>query len=108
MVQLENLQLAANVATAAVSALGPLLNNHLQDVPVRVQEITLHSIHRGVAMALAASQVQTGLDLRTMEPGFSMADNPGVHEDLIEDFEDNIAAIVDITSAQDIISKVFN
>ena len=57
MVQLENLQLVANTATTTVNARGPLLNNHLQDVPVRVQEITLHSIHRGMAMALAASQV---------------------------------------------------
>ena len=36
-----------------------------------------------------------------------MADDPGIHEDLIEDFDDDAAAIVDITSAQDIINKVF-
>ena len=55
MVQLENLQLATNVATAAVNAKGPLLNNHLPDVPARVQEIALHGVHRGTAMALAAA-----------------------------------------------------
>ena len=53
MVQLENLQLAANAATVAINAWGPLLNNHMHDVPARVQEIALHSVHRGVAMALA-------------------------------------------------------
>ena len=34
-----------------------------------------------------------------MELGFLMGDDPGAHEDLIEDFEDATAAIVDITSA---------
>ena len=58
-------------------------------------------------MALATAQVQTGHDLRTMEPGFPMADDPDVHEDLIEDFDNAAAAIVDITSAQDVINKVF-
>ena len=42
-----------------------------------------------------------------MELGFPMADDPSMHEDLIEDFEDAVVAIVDITSAQDIINKVF-
>ena len=41
---------------------------------MRIQEISLHSIHHGVAMALAAAQVQTGHDLRTMELGFPMGD----------------------------------
>ena len=43
-----------------------------------------------------------------MEPGFSMADDPNKHEDLIEDFEDATATIVDITSAQDVINRVFD
>ena len=43
-----------------------------------------------------------------MESGFPMADDPDTHEDLIEDFEDAAAAIVDIASAQDIINKVFD
>ena len=42
-----------------------------------------------------------------MEPGFPMADDPNMHEDLIEDFHDAAAAIVDITLAQDVINKVF-
>jgi len=33
-----------------------------------------------------------------MELGFSKADDPDMHEDLIEDFDDTAAAIVDITS----------
>ena len=58
-------------------------------------------------MALAAAQVQTGHGLRTMEPGFPMTDDPDMHEDMIEDFDAVSAAIMDITSAQDIINKVF-
>ena len=55
MAQLENLQLAANAATVAVNARGPLLNNRLHDVPARVQEITLHGVYRGVVVALAVA-----------------------------------------------------
>ena len=43
-----------------------------------------------------------------MEPGFPMADDPNVHEDLIEDFEDTTAAIVDIASAQDVVNRVID
>ena len=42
-----------------------------------------------------------------MELGFLMADDPDMHEDLIEDFDDAAADIVDIISAQDVINKVF-
>ena len=53
MVQLENLQLVANTAMAAVNACGPLLINHLHDILVRIQEIALHGIYRGAVVALA-------------------------------------------------------
>ena len=43
-----------------------------------------------------------------MEQGFPMADDPNMHEDLIEDFDDAAATIVDITSTQDVINKVFD
>ena len=108
MAQLENLELEVNVATTTVNAWGPLLNNHLQDIPTHIQEIAHHGIHRGATMALAAAQVQTGHDLRTMELGFPMGDDSSTHEDLIEDFEDTAAAIVDIASAQDIVNRVFD
>ena len=58
-------------------------------------------------MALATVQVQIGHDLHTMEPGFPMADDLDMHEELIEDFDDDVAAIADITPAQDIVNKVF-
>ena len=43
-----------------------------------------------------------------MELGFPMADDPNMHEDLIEDFNDAATAIVDITSAHDVINKVLD
>ena len=75
---------------------------------MRVQEIAFHGVHRGTTMALAAAQIQTGCDLRTMQPGFPMADDPSMHDDLIEDFENVVAAIVDIASSQDVVNRVFD
>ena len=43
-----------------------------------------------------------------MEPGFPMADFLDMHEELIEDFDDDAAAIVDITPAQDVVNKVLD
>ena len=54
------------------------------------------------------TQVQTGYDLHVMEIGFSMGDGPEEHEDLLKKFVVTLEAIVDITSAQDVVNKVFN
>ena len=43
-----------------------------------------------------------------METGFPMGDGPEEHEDLIEEFVDAAEAIMDITSAQDVINNVFD
>ena len=59
-------------------------------------------------MALTAAQVQTGHDLHTMEVGFPISDGPDEHEDLLEEFIMVAEAIVDITSAQDVVNKVFD
>ena len=59
-------------------------------------------------MALAMAQVQTGYELHTMETGFLMGNGPEEHEELIEEFVDAVEAIVDITSAQDVINNVFD
>ena len=106
--QLENLQLVVNVATAAVNTRGPFINAQLHDILAHVQEITLHDIHHGASVALATAQVQTGYELHTMETGFPMGDGPEEHEELIKDLVDVAEAIVDITSAQDVINNVFD
>ena len=108
MVQLESLQLAANAAADAVNARGSLIDARLQDITAYVQEIALHGICHDASMALTAAQVQTGYDLHAMEVGFLIGDGPEGHEDLIEDFTVAAEAIVDITSAQDVVNKVFN
>ena len=43
-----------------------------------------------------------------METSFPMGDGPEEHEDLLEEFIMAVEAIVDITSAQDVVNKVFN
>ena len=43
-----------------------------------------------------------------MKNGFLTDDGPKGHEDLIEDFTAMVEAIVDITSAQDVVNKVFD
>jgi len=54
------------------------------------------------------AQVQTGYELHVMETGFPMGDGPEEHEDLLEEFIMAVEAIVDITSAQDVVNKVFD
>ena len=108
MVQLESLQLAANAAVDAVNARGSLIAARLQDIPARVQEIALHSVRHGAVVALTAAQVQTRYELHAMETSFPMGVGPKEHEDLLEEFTMAAEAIVDITSAQDIVNKVFD
>jgi len=108
MMQLESLQLVANTVVDAVNTRGSLINARLHDVPTRVQEIDLHGVCHGAAVALTAAQVQTGYELHAMETGFPSSDGPEEHEDLLEEFVMATEAIVDITSAQDVVNKVFD
>ena len=105
--KLESLQLVVNVAVDAVNARGSLIDVRLQDVPVHVREIALHGVRHGTAVALIATQVQTGHELHAMETGFPIGDSPKEHEDLLEEFVMAAEAIVDITSAQDVVNKIF-
>jgi len=59
-------------------------------------------------VALTVAQVQTGYELHAMETGFPMGDGPEEHEELIDEFIDAVEAIVDITSAQDVVNKIFD
>ena len=43
-----------------------------------------------------------------MEIDFPMGNGPEEHEELIKEFADAAQAIVDITSAQDVINNVFD
>ena len=94
---------------ASVSSLrGFLINARLHDVPAHVWEIALHGVRHGAAVALTAAQVRTGHELHAMETGFPMGDGPEEHEDLLKEFTMAAEAIADITSAQDVVNKVFD
>ena len=108
MVQLESLQLATNVAAHVINAQGSLIDAHLQDILARVQEIALHGVHHGASVAPTVAQVQIGYELHAMETGFPMGDGPEEHEDLLKEFIVAAEAIVEITSAQDVVNKVFD
>ena len=97
-----------NAATDAINARGPLINARLHDILAHIQEIALHGIRHGASVALTIVQVQTRYELHAMETSFPMGDGPEEHEDLIEEFVDAAEAIVDITSAQDVVNKVFD
>ena len=105
---MESLQLAANAAVDAVNARGSLINARFHDVPARVREIALHGVRHGAAVALTTAQIQTGYELHAMETGFPSGDGPEEHEDLLEEFVMAAEAIVDITSAQDVVNMVFD
>ena len=49
----------------------------------------------------------TGYELHAMEIGFPSGGSPEEHEDLLEEFVMAAEAIVDITSVQDVVNKVF-
>ena len=90
-----------------INAWGSSTDIRLQDILAHVQEIALHGVRHGASVALTAAQVQTGHDLHTMEVGFSIGDGPEEHEDLLKEFIMAAEAIVDITSAWDVVNKVF-
>ena len=92
----------------AVNARGSSVDACLQDIPARVQEIPLHSVRHSASVALTAAQVQTGHELHAMEIGFPVGDSPEEHKDLHEEFTMAAKAVVDITSAQDVVNKVFD
>ena len=70
--------------------------------------IALHGVYHDASVALAVVQVQTRYELHAMETSFPMGDGLEEHEDLIEEFIDAAVAIVDITSAQDVVNMVFD
>ena len=88
--------------------LAPPINARLHDILARVQEIALHGVRHDASVALTTTQVQTRYELHAMETGLPMGDGAEEHEDLLEEFVVAAEAIVDITSAQDVVNKVFD
>ena len=106
--QLESLRSAADHATGFVNARGAVPVVRLHDIPNRVREVSLHGVHHGAAMVLAATQVCSGHNLRLLPHGFPDVAHPGEHERLVEDFSSIASSVAFNTLADDIISKVFS
>ena len=64
MEELEALQLAANNAARALNAQGDLVVSHLRDIPTRVQEVALHGVRHGAAVALTITQMNSEHELQ--------------------------------------------
>ena len=92
----------------AVNARGSSVDARLQDILASVQEIALHGVRHGALVALTVVQFQTGHELHAMETSFPVGDGPEEHEDLLEEFTMAAEAVVDITSTQDVVNKVFD
>ena len=73
-------------AEVFVNARGIVLVVRLHDILNRVREVALHGVRHGAAMALAAAQARSGLNLWILPHGFPDAAYPGEHERLVEDF----------------------
>ena len=85
---MESLQLATDHAAGFVNARGAVLVVRLHDIPNRVREVALHGVRHGAAMALAATQVHSGHDLRLLPHGASATGYLGDYERLVKDFSD--------------------
>ena len=71
-------------------------------------EIGLHGMELVPGLDLRRGQRHRHTMMNTMETGFPMGDGPEEHKDLIVEFIDVVVAIVDITSAQDVVNNVFD
>ena len=74
--QLESLRSATDHAVGFVNARAAVLVVRLHDIPNRVREVALHGVRHGAAMALAAAQARSGLNLRLLPHGFLDAAYP--------------------------------
>ena len=80
----------------------------LYDISNHVREVALHGVRHGAAMALAAAQARSGLNLRLLPHGFLDAAYLGEHERLVEDFLSAANSVAFNTLADDIVGKVFS
>ena len=106
--QLESLRSAADHAAGFVNVRGAVPVVCLHDIPNRVREVALHGVRHGAAMALAAAQAHSGLNLWLLPHGFLDAVYPGEHECLVEDFMSTANSVAFNTLANDIVGKVFS
>ena len=90
--ELEALQLATNKAARALNARGDLVVSHLHEIPEHTEEIALHGVCHGATVALMTTQVNSGNELRWLQPSFASGDD---HHDLVESFTGHVDAASD-------------
>lgn len=104
--QHDSLRVAGTFAANGVNARGITLPDRLRDIRARVQEIALHGIRKGAAIAFASAQVRSGHELRQLPPR-----NPshcaGISI-LLNDFADEASIEVLYVNPREVINKIFD
>ena len=90
-----------------VNARGVLLEDRLQAMPAWVRMVALCEVRHGAALALAATQLHSGHDLRLLEPGFPIGANEEKKKELTSNFTATVEAIVAATHAGDVVLAAF-
>jgi hypothetical protein len=80
----------------------------LNDIAPSAEEIALHGVHAGAAAGVAAAQLRHGVQLAdSLTPTFVEECMDKGFDELVEEFTDRANAVADVTSAEDIVNKVF-
>jgi hypothetical protein len=107
-VQLDELLPAIANATNEVNARGDTVVERLNEIAPCAEEIDLHGVHTGAAVALAAAQLHHGVQLvDSLTPTFLEECMDEGFDELVEEFADRANVVADGTPAEDIVNKVF-
>lgn len=104
--QHNNLCAAGALVVNRVNARGITLPSRLQDVRERAQEIALHGVRHGAAVAFASAQVCSGHELRHLPPR-----DPSHHISIsifLNDFADEANVVALHVNPGEVINKVFD
>lgn len=97
--------MAGTFASNQVNARGIMLLDRLRDTWVRAQEIALHGIRRGAAIAFASAQIRSRHELRQLPPR-----NPSHCVGmaiLLDDFADEASIESLYVNPREVINRVF-
>ena len=106
--QLESLQLDVEYAAGFVNARGAIPIVRLYDILNCIREVTLHCVHHGATIALAAAQAHSGHNLWLLPHGFPNAVHPRDYERLTKDFLSAADSVAFNTLVDDIVGKVLS
>ena len=92
-----------------MNARGNTVVDRLRDIPHRVRQVAGLGVRRGVAVALATSQYQSGHDFRQVEPvSFALGNEEWEEfEELADDMEMAASAISEEISIEAVIGNIF-